>query len=56
MPEITLEKELALNLGDGLLGLLKLVTLNDGWLSDLNSINVAVHTAHGGAQHSTPKP
>lgn len=51
MPEITLEQEIALNFGGGLLSLINIITLNDVNLSSLDRVNVAIYNVHGGAQN-----
>jgi hypothetical protein len=47
MPEITLEKELALSFGGGLLGLVKLVAQDDPILAELESVKVAIYNVRG---------
>jgi hypothetical protein len=46
MPEIRLQKEIALNFGGGLLRLIKLVTLNDAMLDNLDNLNIAIYNVH----------
>ncbi len=50
MPEIVLEKELALSFGRGLLGLVKLVTQDDPILSELDSVKVAIYNLRGSVE------
>jgi len=50
MPKITLEKEVALSFGKGLLSLINIVTLNDATLSNLDGVSVAIYNVQGNAQ------
>lgn len=46
-PEITLEKEMAITMGNGLFHLLDVITLNDADLSEIDSVQVAVYRVYG---------
>ncbi len=48
--DITLEKEFAISIGNGLLGLLNVVTLDESNLSDLDHVQVAVYNVDAGGQ------
>ncbi len=47
MPQITLEKEVAINLGGGLFNVLDAVTFNDANLSEIDNVVVVVYSAKG---------
>lgn len=47
MPQITLQKEFALNIGGGLLSLIDIVAPNDTELSQLDGVKVAVYGVSG---------
>ena len=50
LPEITLKKEFALSIGNGMLGLLNVVTLDEADISDLDHVQVAVYNVESGGQ------
>ncbi len=47
MPQITLEKEVAINLGGGLFNVLDAVTFNDANLSEIDNVEVVVYSPKG---------
>lgn len=49
LPEITLEKEFAVSIGNGLLNFLNVVTLDKIDISDLDHVQVAVYNVDSGA-------
>ena len=50
VPEISLKKEFALSIGNGLLGFLNVVTLDEADISDLDHVQVAVYSVDSGGQ------
>ena len=50
VPEISLEKEFALSIGNGLLGFLNVVTLDEANISDLDHLQVAVYNVVTGGK------
>ncbi|MBT7225540.1 MAG: DUF4252 domain-containing protein [Gammaproteobacteria bacterium] len=50
VPEISLEKEFALSIGNGLLGFLNVVTLDEANISDLDHLQVAVYNVATGGK------
>ena len=55
VPEISLEKEFALSVGNGLLGFLNVVTLDEANISDLNHVQVAVYNVAAGGKKTDSK-
>lgn len=47
MPQVRLEKEIAINIGGGLFNVLDLVALNDANLSEIDKVQVAVYSVVG---------
>ncbi len=50
VPDIKLEKEFALSFGNGLLGLIDVVSVNETDFSELDRVQVAVYKVESGAQ------
>lgn len=50
VPDITLEKEFAISIGSGFLGLMNVITMDQAELSDLDHVQVAVYNVDTGGQ------
>lgn len=46
-PDITLEKEIAINIGAGMFNFLDAINLDDSNLSEIDSVHMAVYKVHG---------
>lgn len=50
LPEISLKKEFAVSVGNGLLGFLNIVTLDEADISDLDHVQLAVYSVDSGGR------